>query len=480
MPTTATASTEQFEASGVERGARIDALIRDEVAVGVTITKDEGRQCKHGALDENTSSGGADKNASEGQQSAAFVDARMAAAYALLPATVNHAVHLLPATPVQITSSHTKLPCVEGTLQRHAFVKATQHANGKCTNIKRNTASSNPASSTSTPVPQNTPWNELVLQAKEQGGGLAVCVEPGIVHLRRFLSVDVQQAIVEECVKLQHKCNTEPDLGGMVWPLFTTGQPYHLRMMCCGVHWNCRTHEYMQRRTNIDGKRVPPIPDLLQRLVQKSLRAAQRLDSRLPHMRPNSLLVNFFEPNGKLGLHRDDDEEDDTLRAGLSVVSFTIGDAMEFFWEDEETDVSGQAVLTDQKGVREIEETGQPHPHLRQRKVLLQSGDVLIFGGPARLIRHASRYPPMSCPAVDPNTISPPSHTTASIQPDATPTAPMQTATRSKPTNTTPSSTKPSTRQRCSRPAELRMVPGRLNLTFRQTTFADSVSLTGT
>lgn len=60
---------------------------------------------------------------------------------------------------------------------------------------------------------------------------------------------------------------------------------------------------------------------------------------------------------------QDRDESEESLRKGLPVVSFSIGDSAEFLYGDQ----------------RDI---------VKAEKVLLESGDVLIFGGKSRHIFH--------------------------------------------------------------------------------------------
>lgn len=154
---------------------------------------------------------------------------------------------------------------------------------------------------------------------------------------------------------MNESCHPDVHLGGFIFPLLETGQPYKLRMMCCGVHWNSRTHKYMERRTNFDGKRVPAIPSPLLRLVSTCLEACQKIDPSLPNMEPNSLLVNYFDRDGSLGLHRDDDEDKEECMAGLTVVSITVGNSMEFYWLDVEDETI-------------------------EKSVQLNSGDVMVVG----------------------------------------------------------------------------------------------------
>lgn len=60
---------------------------------------------------------------------------------------------------------------------------------------------------------------------------------------------------------------------------------------------------------------------------------------------------------------QDKDESAESLRKGCPVVSFSIGDSAEFAY-------------------------GQQRDLLSAKKVLLESGDVLIFGGLSRMIFH--------------------------------------------------------------------------------------------
>ncbi|KAJ0890435.1 putative DNA oxidative demethylase [Helianthus annuus] len=84
----------------------------------------------------------------------------------------------------------------------------------------------------------------------------------------------------------------------------------------------------------------------------------------LPSMCPDICIVNFYSPvYGRLGLHQDRDESFDSLRRGLPVVSISIGDTAEFLY-------------------------GYTRNKDKLDKVLLQSGDVLIFGGKSRHIFH--------------------------------------------------------------------------------------------
>ncbi|KAA8540225.1 hypothetical protein F0562_024212 [Nyssa sinensis] len=83
----------------------------------------------------------------------------------------------------------------------------------------------------------------------------------------------------------------------------------------------------------------------------------------LPSMSPNICIVNFYTKSGRLGLHQDKDESQKSLLERLPVVSFSIGDSAEFLYADQR-------------------DTEKPE------KIILESGDVLIFGGESRHIFH--------------------------------------------------------------------------------------------
>ena len=74
---------------------------------------------------------------------------------------------------------------------------------------------------------------------------------------------------------------------------------------------------------------------------------------------PDSCLINRYEPETKLSLHRDEDERD----LGAPVVSVSLGLPATFLW--------GGLSRKD-----------------RSARIRLDSGDVVVWGGPARLVYH--------------------------------------------------------------------------------------------
>lgn len=49
-----------------------------------------------------------------------------------------------------------------------------------------------------------------------------------------------------------------------------------------------------------------------------------------PGCKPDVCLVNFYEPAGSLGMHQDKDESPGVIKAGVPVISISIGDAADF------------------------------------------------------------------------------------------------------------------------------------------------------
>ncbi|XP_017441136.1 uncharacterized protein LOC108346577 [Vigna angularis] len=189
---------------------------------------------------------------------------------------------------------------------------------------------------------------------------------PGMVLLKNFISHDGQVEIVRVCREL----GLGP--GGFYQPGYANGAKLRLKMMCLGMDWDPQTYKYGTKRV-FDGSTPPSIPDQFSELVARSIKKAQSLakmeygvlhaEDILPSMTPDICIVNFYTNNGKLGLHQDRDESRESLQKGLPVVSFSIGDSADFLY-----------------GVRRNEEEAE--------WVMLESGDVLIFGGEFRHIFH--------------------------------------------------------------------------------------------
>ncbi|GMN36792.1 hypothetical protein TIFTF001_006285 [Ficus carica] len=191
-------------------------------------------------------------------------------------------------------------------------------------------------------------------------------LRPGMVILKRYISSSDQIKIVKQCREL----GLGP--GGFYEPGYREGAKLHLKMMCLGKNWDPQTSKYDDFRP-ADGAKPPAIPKEFYNLVEKAIQDSHSLISKeleagnaekiLPRMRPDICIVNFYSTNGRLGLHQDRDESRDSIDKGLPVISFSIGDTAKFLYGDQ----------------RDADQA---------KDVLLESGDVLIFGGNSRNVFH--------------------------------------------------------------------------------------------
>ena len=186
---------------------------------------------------------------------------------------------------------------------------------------------------------------------------------PGAVYLPRYLSLERQRALLDECRAL---------VNGAVpayVPTVRGGGKMHVRMLCLGRHWNGKTYQYESSRSDFDDLPVPPLPESFRQLAAEIAKAAGMI------LAADLCILNYYEvSDGRMGLHQDKDESERSLAAGLPVVSVSIGDTARFQFGG-----------------------------LKRRDALqtisLESGDAFVFGGPARLRNHGvTRILPRTAP----------------------------------------------------------------------------------
>lgn len=102
------------------------------------------------------------------------------------------------------------------------------------------------------------------------------------------------------------------------------------------------------------GRRWPPIPRAFLAVAARAAAAAG-----FPGFAPDACLVNRYEPGARLTLHQDKNERD----FSAPIVSVSLGLPVTFLW-------------------------GGAERKARPRRIPLESGDVVVWGGPARLIFH--------------------------------------------------------------------------------------------
>ncbi|MFZ0525402.1 MAG: alpha-ketoglutarate-dependent dioxygenase AlkB [Xanthobacteraceae bacterium] len=140
-------------------------------------------------------------------------------------------------------------------------------------------------------------------------------------------------------------------------PLFTprmskSGRPFTVRMSNCGaLGWMSDQDGYRYAPAHPQtGRPWPPLPEALLGLWDSV--------AGYPHP-PEACLINFYGPAAKMGLHQDRDEAD----FSAPVVSLSLGDSCLF-------------------------RIGGPKRGNPTRSFRLNSGDVLVLGGGARLAFH--------------------------------------------------------------------------------------------
>ena len=187
-------------------------------------------------------------------------------------------------------------------------------------------------------------------------------IAEGAGHLPGYLNVERQRALVEECGAL-----LDGPVPGYV-PTVRGGGRMHVRMLCLGRHWNGQKYQYEPTREDFDRQPAPALPAAIREMASAIARAAgTALD-------PDVCILNYYDADGRMGLHQDKDESEASLSAGYPVVSVSLGDTARFLFG----------------GLRRRDPIDA---------IMLQSGDAFVFGGPARLRYHGvSRIVPGTSP----------------------------------------------------------------------------------
>jgi DNA alkylation damage repair protein AlkB len=190
----------------------------------------------------------------------------------------------------------------------------------------------------------------------------AMQVAPGAFLLERFLGVPEQRDIAARCRSL-----LDGEVPGFV-PIVRGGGRMHVRMLCLGRHWNAMTYRYESARSDFDFRPAPPLPEEFRAL------AARVASSVGMPIEADICILNYYDADGRMGMHQDRDEGERSLAAGIPVVSISIGDSARFLFG----------------GTRRRAPVSQ---------FMLHSGDAFVFGGPARLCYHGvSRIVPGTAP----------------------------------------------------------------------------------
>jgi len=124
---------------------------------------------------------------------------------------------------------------------------------------------------------------------------------------------------------------------------------------CGALGWVTDETGYRYDATDPEsGRHWPPLPQAFMRVAQG---ASER--AGFPHFSPDACLVNRYEPGARMSLHQDKDERD----FSAPIVSVSLGLPAVFLF-------------------------GGTKRGDRTQRVALAHGDVVVWGGPARLRYH--------------------------------------------------------------------------------------------
>lgn len=184
-------------------------------------------------------------------------------------------------------------------------------------------------------------------------------VAPGAVHVPDWLDPGRQRELLDACREW-----ARPP-AGLRTVRTPGGGTMTARQVCLGWHW----YPYAYARTVVDGDGAPvkPFPAWLGGLGRRAVR--DTLGE--PEAAYDIALINFYDADARMGMHRDSDE-----RSDAPVVSLSLGDTCVFRFGNPET---------------------RTRPYT---DVELRSGDLFVFGGPSRLAHHG-------VPKVQPGTAPP-------------------------------------------------------------------------
>ena len=134
------------------------------------------------------------------------------------------------------------------------------------------------------------------------------------------------------------------------------GAPLSVAMTNCGAYgWVSDARRYRYSATDPDtGLPWPAMPAWLLAQVQAAADVAGH-----PGFAPDACLINRYWPGAKLTLHRDEDEAD----LSAPIVSLSLGLSATFLW-------------------------GGLHRRDPVQRLPLEHGDMLVWGGPARMTYH--------------------------------------------------------------------------------------------
>ncbi|WP_200302108.1 alpha-ketoglutarate-dependent dioxygenase AlkB family protein [Streptomyces adelaidensis] len=174
-------------------------------------------------------------------------------------------------------------------------------------------------------------------------------IAPGAVHVPGWLDAEHQRRLLAAC-----RAWARPP-AGLRTVRTPGGGTMTARQVCLGWHW----YPYGYARTVVDGDGAPvkPFPERLGELGRRAVEDA--LGGVEATAAYDIALINFYDADARMGMHRDSDEKSDA-----PVVSLSLGDTCVFRFGN--------------TGTR-----ARPYTDVE-----LRSGDLFVFGGASRQAYH--------------------------------------------------------------------------------------------
>lgn len=187
----------------------------------------------------------------------------------------------------------------------------------------------------------------------------------GFLLLRRFFDHASQRRLVEACLEVSQAAP-------FITPVMADGRPFRVEMTNAGEWgWLSDREGYRYARCHpATGRPWPAPPSPLAAAVSAAVTAALG-ERAAAAFHPQCYLINRYSPRrGRLGLHRDQDERD----RAQPIVTLSLG-AAAFF-------LAGGAARRDPV-----------------ERIAVESGDVVVMSGPARMAYHGiDRLLPTAAP----------------------------------------------------------------------------------
>lgn len=184
-------------------------------------------------------------------------------------------------------------------------------------------------------------------ELREAAAAAPTILLPGLFLFRNYLDEAAQR---ELCAQIKAIVSAAP---WFVPRMPRSGRAFSVKMTNCGtLGWvSDRDGGYRYQKIHpVTGRAWPPIPPCVQTIWRDV--------SAYPHL-PEACLLNLYDRGARMGLHQDKDETE----LAAPVVSVSLGDSCCFRYG----------------GLRRADPA---------RTVKLQSGDVAVLAGPARLLFH--------------------------------------------------------------------------------------------